>query len=201
MKGTSSGTYYNADYQSLGYFCFSFSYCIKRRWWVESHQIWRIYLGWSDFKWRLCGICRIHFGGSWGMLQSPSISRAAETEAQWETEPRQIRPTKMWTVKDKKDISLYIHVEWSLKYILKWKKKYKAQKYATIYIKGLYIYLCRHWIYVEVHIKTCQQKLPPGKFTGWLGTAVEEDVLFTSCAFLLWEFWTICTYYPLQRNK
>lgn len=49
---------------------------------TELHQIWRIYLGWSDLKCSLCGICRIHFRGSLGTLQRArqSISSAAETE-------------------------------------------------------------------------------------------------------------------------
>ena len=40
------------------------------------------------------------------------------------------------------------------------------------------MYLCRHRLYLEVYIKTCQQRLPPEKLSGWLGAALEEGCTF-----------------------
>lgn len=131
------GTYYNADYWAMGHFWFSVSYCIKRKHQIECTKFGR-YLGWSDLKCSLRGICRIHFGGFLGTLQRTieSISSAAETEVQWEIEDRQVIPIKMRTVKKKKSLS--IHVEWFLRCIFKWQKK-QGIEVSTIYIKRLYM--------------------------------------------------------------
>lgn len=102
------GTYYNADYWAMGHFWFSVSYCIKRKHQIECTKFGR-YLGWSDLKCSLRGICRIHFGGFLGTLQRTieSISSAAETEVQWEIEDRKSYLLRWGQLKKKKSLSLF----------------------------------------------------------------------------------------------
>lgn len=76
---------------------------------TELHQIWTIYLGWSDLKCSLCDICRIHFRGSLETLQRArqSISSAAETEVQRRMEDRQVIHIKMRIFFLKKHLLMY----------------------------------------------------------------------------------------------